>query len=232
MASKLSIIFPPARLARVGGDVFFIDELKIGDLAKLQGWLDDRCKSDYESARPELTAMAPGERYDRVRAILVADRESADAGLYGVHPDTFNDEGIVIFLLVVLKVDLDRAREVAGAITVDELVTLHRAAYRPSARAEMLGIVFPPLAGEGGDGESRDWAGDVWKVIERTGWTFDQIQNLTISQFRMVLCHGEIPSGELPDVLPNDGESQSQAAIRMSAEYRESYIRNHNYVER
>jgi hypothetical protein len=166
----------------LGGKMRAVAQLRIGDLAILQGWLEDQVPSPMDSLPPHDDPGRPAALQSAFRACRewppkLGTEEGAAL--------LATDAGTVAFVLVCLRrgdpgITLEDAIACARTMTPKEGKALHRIAYGVAPWREAAAELFeaePP-------GPPIDWADAFDKLAERFGWGPDQVAALTISQWR------------------------------------------------
>ncbi len=190
---SITAIFPRRREVTLGGRTFRVDELRLGDLADLQDWLDRSWADPLAGLRERLGDMDVAER----RAALAPAYDVAEAG-----PPTWGDErGRVLFatgagILEIFRValrrhhpelDVEVVATIAERTTPAEYAALRRALYGVGPLDEIeawLGL------DQGPSGSPIGWPQAAAEVAELYGWSLEYIEGLTVRQFRAARSGG------------------------------------------
>lgn len=177
-------ILPVARVVSMGGRDCVVEELRLKDLAELQGYVE--CQVPHPLAGMP-SAWADPEP-DTRKARLAAALRAADLWPPGIGSDAgatilSAPAGRAFFLtLVVAKSDptfrLADAITLLPSITPAEWSAFTRVAYGITPREEIVAELAPMLKGK-----PTDWCKSLDQLMEHRGLTYEQMAELTISQF-------------------------------------------------
>lgn len=199
---SLSDLYPSPRAVPFGGETFLVGELRVGDVAELQRWLDTRGPDPLAAVRPLLHApfVGPGDRHLFSEAIDLATAGPPSWGDERAGAEFAKIEGVFAFLKVVLgrgRPDLtdDRLLDLMGRMEAAEFDAAVSAAYRTSA-ADELDRAVARLTGapRGHKGDPPDWPRWIDEVSRsHGGWTYEYIAGLTLTRFFSALNEGKAP---------------------------------------
>lgn len=186
----ITALIPVPRSLPFGGGRVTVSELRLRDLAELQGVLDDRWPDPLfaiESAPPaadpedDRRAAARAHRLAVVGPPVYGD---AEASAYFSSP-----EGQVQFLAVALRrhhPDLATDALVAtwSRATFAEFGRLWRVAHGVPTVEALSRLVLPAPPRGGGAGKPASWAEMIDELSRlKPGWTYEDIYNLTITEW-------------------------------------------------
>ena len=194
----LSWVCPQPTPVALGDRVFLILPLRLRDVAALQGYVRARVPNPLEAARPALSAAPAGsaERRKLLREAYLATEnwpprygsDAADA----IFLDASGD-GVAYFVgrcLASSGIDVSRAEldAVLGTMSVDQLVTLTRTAFAADPLDELSRLIAREIdqvedLDDDDAGEDLNWAEAFRELADETGWTFDEIGAMRMTQW-------------------------------------------------
>lgn len=203
-------VVPTPEPVMVAGAVRLVWPLRLRDVATLQAWLRIAAPSPLALALADIASggLEGKARHRRLREAY--DLAEAWPPRYG-SPEAdrrfATHEGICFFLSVVAERSRwtpDELAEVLAKITRDEYAALARSAFGPDPLDELgrlMGLYDEPEADEDAPRDDLNWAEAFAEAAEATGWTFDQVADLTVPQWVAFRSGGkparaaEIPPG-------------------------------------
>lgn len=215
-AVPLDWLLPRVRFVPLGGMSRPVAELRLRDLADLQGWLADQAPHPLRDVPPERLDPEPETRRARLQAAWKAARDwpprlgSEDAAALLESP-----AGRVAFVAVCLRrcdpsVTAEDAATVAAAMDAAEWANLRRVAWGLQPWRELQGELDPTSL-DAPDAGPPDWTEAFHEIAGRTGWTFDEIGALTLGQYRAIRSgSGPVYRG----LTRRHGETPEQLAAR------------------
>jgi hypothetical protein len=215
-APPLTLCLPCVQFLTLAGTVRPVQELRLRDLADIQGWLADQVPHPLAGLPPAWADPDPDTRRARLWAAWRAARDwPPRLGTAAAADVLATPEGLVLFTLVCLRrcddqVDATSAASIAAGMAPEEWASLRRVAWGRQPWEELRDELDPDATADS-DGPPPDWCEAFHEVAERTGWTFEQIGELTVSQYRV------IRSGTAPvyrGLTRRAGESLEQLAAR------------------
>lgn len=214
-ASTITSVLPRPRATVLAGRIYALSELRLVDLAELQAWL--------ELAGPHPLAGLPCTENDddqatrpaRLRAAWRAAKEWPP--IYGSNESRdllASPGGIVAFVWLCLRrnhpeIELDEAAEVAAAMTAENWRELRRIAYGVPIWRQLIGELDPEWSDS--PANSIDWGRAFEELSAERGWTYEQIGEMTLSQWRNY-CTGGKPAQYRAQ--PRPGETAKQLMAR------------------
>ena len=209
----LAQLFPQHWPIKLGGTVYSVPPLRLRDVAKFQAWLAVFKPCPLEVVQPELEQLADGDRRERLAQIYL-DCEQWPIR-YGT-PEAARAFSTRIGCEYWLTIVFERAIPRPMPATIADLVTelsaedwtkLTRLVYELDPLDAIVGMFEPQAAVE----ESINWAEAIADVVEATGWTIEQIGDLTLSQWHTIRTGGKAERGQL-EALP--GETWQETSER------------------
>jgi hypothetical protein len=205
----------------LAGRTWLVRPLQLRQVAELQGWLAHVAdRSPLAAHRAAIAAAPEGHARDvaAARAYLALEAWPIRFGSREASPYWSTPMGARFFL----HVALERAISSGGAdpdpksLSPAEWAELGSAAFGADPLEELVGVLEPtPEA----IAEPMNWAKAFAEVARETGWTFEQIGELTVGQFLAYRTRGEVAGGT---VAPRPGETIGQAARRRAAVFAEA----------
>mgnify|MGYP000090023875 CR=1 FL=1 len=199
--SDLTRVVPFPVAVTAGGARRLVWPLRLRDFASLQAWLKTRVPCPLDAALEEIDSKGLQGRARQRRLAEAFEacevwppRQGSDAGdaLLG------SADGVIYFLTVVA----DRSKwseadllAVVSDLTPDSLASIRRAAYQ-SDPLDTLTVLMELLPDDEADPAAFNWARAFVQTIDRTGWTFDQVADLTLAQWQA------LRTGGVPDRTP------------------------------
>ncbi len=195
-------VFPVPQIVPCGGFSIKVAELRLRDLVSLQAVLDSLTPDPLEAAQK---ALGSPDRAVRHAALLEA-YDLAERGPAGYGEDSgrayfSTPEGGGMFLWVAGRrwksneMTPAKAGEMFARSTTAEYSRVWRICHGVSAR-RALGRMLLPFAGDGPKSAVRSWGEMVDDLSSSRGWTYDQILNLSLTQWIRARNDGQIPEPE------------------------------------
>lgn len=194
---SLSRAFPTSAPVALAGATFRVHQLRLRDLARLEQWALDRLASPADALAGALALDDPTERRTALADAYDAIREAQGGmGSPAVDDALSSLPGCVMQLRMAIRkprirwsVALDAARRCTDAEW--SRFTAIAWATDPLDQAAIcldreLGVTWPRPRDQTGS-----WGEAIWKVIELTGWSFDQAGRLTLSQWDLIRSGGK-----------------------------------------
>lgn len=182
----ITAILPVPRAVTLAGRSCVVGELRLGDLAELQAWLEER--ADHPLA---------AEPADDRRAQLAAAWPAAAAwpirlGSDEAAPHVATRAYRRAFLWIALRrhnPDLEPGDidAIEAAATPAEWAALQRVAWAVSPKAEIVAEVAPDPSPSTGT----DWVDVLYRIMDSLKYTPDQVRDLTLGQFRALASGGK-----------------------------------------
>jgi hypothetical protein len=193
--TSITAIFPRPREVTLGGRTFRVEELRLGDLADLQDWLDRGWECPLDGVRESLPAMDAAGRDDLLRGLwddVEAGPPRWGAGRWRALFGT--GAGILEIFRVALRrhhpeITGEDLVAVAERTSPAEYAAMRRVLFRvePMDELEAWLEIEPDEAGR-----PIGWPQAVCEVAEAyPGWTLADIEGLTIGQFRALRLGGK-----------------------------------------
>jgi hypothetical protein len=214
-APSLSLCLPRVEIVALAGVARPVMELRLCDLADLQGWLADQVPHPLAGVPPAWADPDPATRPDRLKAAWRRAREwPPKLGTPQAGEVLGTPAGLVAFVLVCLRrcdpsVTATDAAEVAAKMGPAEWATLRRIAWGRQPWEELREELDPSAAED--PGPPPDWAEGFQDLAATTGWTFEQIGELTVTQYRIARS-GTAPAYR--GLVRGAGETLEQLAAR------------------
>lgn len=203
----LSRAWPGTELVTLAGLEYQAGPYRLRDLADLERWAAGRLQMT-----PPVPADGPGRRAALAAAYEAAERGCGGLGSPEIGAALASPEGTAVQLWLGLRrhnPGLDRADclELAERVTLDEWDTFARVAWAVhpldalgEAIDREIGAAMPRRRGPA---DPAAWGKSLWAVIEATGWTLEQLGELTLPQWDVVRTRGEARHGHC-DLSPED----------------------------
>lgn len=184
-SNSLSRLYPRPREVTLAGRIYRVGEVRVGDLATLQHWLDGRWQDPLDAIRDSLGSMEESE----LRAALRGIWDECEEG-----PPTWGDErsdalfatgsGILqIFRSALARYQPELDEEAVTAIAERTSRAEYAALQRAWFGVEPGDEVARMLEVDPGDrGSPIGWPQAICEVCEAYGWTIEYVETLTISQ--------------------------------------------------
>ena len=204
--SDLTKVIPFAMPVSLGGLTVMVMPLRLREFAQLQAWLNRVVPSPLEDAR---AAIQASEGDDRRKLLAdVFERSLTWPVRYGsgLGSQLFGSQAGARFFLAVAMSRADRVFSQAeldamlGKITPDEWRQLSAILFGSNPIDEVVRMLDPA---PDVPSEDLNWAQAFAEVAESTGWTFEQLADLTLSQWIAIRSGGK-PSNPF---APRPGES-------------------------
>lgn len=183
-SAPITSVLPRKQAVRLGGKPYKVGQLRIGDVALLQGIIELETPNPMDSLPLEGDPARPAAMEAAWEAIRQwppkLGTEEGEAWL-------LSDVGIVAFVWVCLsrsrpKLTRDEAEAIAQGMTRQEYRILRRVAWGTPLWKEAA-TELGKLDGEA-SGPPIDWAEAFRDLADWFGWTPDQVAKLTTSQWR------------------------------------------------
>ncbi len=221
----LTQVLPQPVPIRLAGVDYLARQLRLKDIAAIQEWIALASPCPAAQYRPIWEAL-DGEDRQKVaaRAYLAAEHwppEVATPDGDAVLLYQFEDgrrHGVELLLRIVLDanpgIDNELIASLATSITLSEFSELTSIAYGVDILDELAALIdLPP--DERGPREATNWGKIAWDIIEATGYTFDQIGDLYLSQMKILRSGGEHARGHIPMRPGMDIASESKRRRRL-----------------
>lgn len=196
----LSKLFPAPVEMPLGGGIFMASQFRMGDLADMERWALWRL-GRVERYGSLLTLQDPEARKAALcRAYLAVEADPGHGfGSKAVDEVLATPEGAVLQLWLSLrqahpKFGQADAIELLGQVTAEQWHDFTAWAWNvdpldelAGALDRLIGVTLP----EGEAPTGSDWERAVGDVIEKTGWTLDEIKALTLGQWDAIRRGGE-----------------------------------------
>jgi hypothetical protein len=190
----ISRVIPVPRVVILGGGPRVADELRIGDMARLQAWLEEQTPHPLAEIPPEWADPEPRTRPARLKAAWEA---SASWPIrYGTAEGSRllgSTEGRAYFLTLCLRrsdpgFGLADALGLILRIAPLEWAALRRVAYGLTAREEVAEEIAP----DAGPGKTANWCLSIHRATQFSGGpTYQDISEWTLSQWRNFCSEGK-----------------------------------------
>jgi hypothetical protein len=221
--ADITDILPQPRRVRLAGQDYEVSELTFADVARIQAWLNRASPCPMDDARDRIDGLDGPER----RKILLETYQALKSWppRYG-DPEASEllqtEGGAAEFLFVALSrhqpdFTRDDAMVMAPLLTASEWEELSRALVNPDPMAEVVRLIFGPERNGRDRGREDDWEdGCPWTLAvdairQATGWTYEEIGRLTLTQSVLVHRKGCRPG---PAVPVEPGESLTEIVRR------------------
>lgn len=219
----ITAVFPRPASVTLAGRPFLVDELRVGDVAELQAWLD-RSHDPLAAVRPLFGAawVDPADRGKFDAAVDLVDEGPPAWGDARAAELLATPMGLFMFLSVVLKrhqptLTATELVDLMGAMGPGEYSSLGEAVHRVDPM-DVLSRAIDRHAGtapDPGDGSPYKWREWAYRVAESTGYTFAEMAELTLTQFFSILSGGKAPERGGRAIRP--GEDVEAIARRRAA---------------
>lgn len=213
----LTRAFPVPRPVALGPGRYLAEELRLSDLAALQGWIEAQVGDPMEGHPPGWADPDPATRPDRLLALWASSS--------GWYPTPATPRGAALltspsgrrfFLGLVLgrhhpdltDADLDA---ILAQTTPAQWGALVRVAYGVSPKMEILAELAPD-----DEGGPTNWPKNIVAIMREYCLTFVEVADLTLSQWRLLCSDGATPEG----TKASQARGQRVHALRRAAEAR------------
>lgn len=190
----ITAIIPVPRRCTLGGVPVLVSEARLRDMAELQGYLDDEAPDPLGC----LLEIAGDADQSATHRRLVQARKLAKEGpqLYGSADTSLRqtNAGIAFFLWVALKRHQpEMTAECVVALSADMTAAEFDRIYRVFHGTKPLRLLDRLLLGPGGDdyGRTLTWGEAIDRVARDRGWTYPDVYNLSLTEWRNALRDGE-----------------------------------------
>lgn len=207
-APPITSILPRPRAVALAGRVYALAELRLVDLAELQAWLE--LAAPHPLAGLPHVANDPDPATRRARLVVAWHAAKEWPPVYG--SDAARDllaspGGAVAFVWLCLRrhqpdTPLDEAANVAAAMTAEEWRELRRVAYGVPIWRQLIGELDPEWSDS--PANAIEWGEAFERLSADRGWTYEQIGEMTLSQWRNYCTGGKPPEYR---ARPRRGES-------------------------
>jgi hypothetical protein len=186
-------VIPIRRRVLLGGERHVADELRLEDVAEIQGWLEDAAPHPLASIPPAWADPEPETR--RARLIEAWEASGEWPVRYGTERASVllaSTNGRAYFLALCLRRSNPdfgpiQASRLISLVTPLEWAALRRVAYGLTPREE----IAEELAPSGQGGRTANWCLSFHRAINsQSGLTYESIKHLTISQWRNFCSEG------------------------------------------
>lgn len=197
----LTRVVPTPEAVRAGGSVRLVHPLRLRDVARIEAFVRSRVPCPLDVALDEIAAKGLRGRARQRR--LAEAYEACEAW-----PPRFGDpaadavldtaDGIVFLLALIAdrsgwtRGDLE---DLLGSIEPGDLARIRAAAFQadPIDRlTDLMGLRDPDPEPDAAPSEPANWGESFARAAELTGWTFDQIADLTLPQWRALRTGGKV----------------------------------------
>jgi hypothetical protein len=187
-------VIPVARAIKLGGESHVVDELRLGDLAEIQAWIESAEPHPLDGMPPASADPEPESRLAR----LAEAWEKARAwpprlGTTRAGQLLNSNEGRTFFLVFCLSrrnpsFGLAQALELLPKITPAEWASLRRVAYGITPREEIAAELDDEDDGDG----PPDWCRSVHNALQAEGCPdYRGIGQIYLSQWRNICSQGK-----------------------------------------
>jgi hypothetical protein len=206
MPTHIGAVIPTPIPVAVAGSVRLVAPLRLRDVAEMQTWLSCRIPCPLAAALADLEGLEGKYRNRRLSAAYEAlEAWPPRYGSPEAEAEFSKLDGLAFFLAIVGRRSGWTAEDLAdvlAGIRPAEYAALCLAAFGSDPLDEcgrLMGI-YQPEAEDGRRSEDLNWAEAFADVADATGWTFDQIADLTLSQWTAYRTRGK--SGRDPITPP------------------------------
>ena len=197
--NRITTLVPRKTDVQLGNRIFRVGEMRLLDLANLQGWLEDQWEDPLEALRGRLTHLQGKERRNTLGAIW----EACEAGppVWGTSRANklfHTAEGIVqTFMAILGEHNPDLTREDIEDIAEEtanhpdgwkQYQTMIRA-WQPVDSIEELAFMLGMDSGP--QGKPVTWVQAVCQTCDAMGWTIEYVMGLTMRQFKAIRSGGK-----------------------------------------
>lgn len=200
--SDLTSVIPQPEFVGLGDRTFPVLPFRLADLARLQAFAASRLPHPFpEDARRAVAdpgTPRPVRRKILRESFLAAQDWPPRYGTPEADEAFVGGDGVLFFVSVALRssgVGLPSAEleELAATITRAQLAALTSVAFAARAVDVLNALVADELGErrEEGDDEPDNWGKAFVEVAEQTGWTFAEIAELRLPQWRELRSAGE-----------------------------------------
>lgn len=226
MPTTILDVLPRPRVLTLAGRGYVVEQLQLRDLADLQAWLADEAADPMADLPSRDFDPEPATRRKRVLAAWQAMKTYPPA--YGTDEAAdrlSSPAGRAAFVYVVLAkrnaITAEEAVDVARGMSSAEWRSLRRAAYSSTAWKELAREIDPDFDPDPHPDAPKpkpyDWIEAFETLSANRGWTYDQIGNLYLSQWRAISSGGRSESYRSER---REGESAKEHMARTKALFR------------
>ena len=213
--SDLTSVIPQPEFVGLGDRTFPVLPFRLADLARLQAFAASRLPHPFpEDARRAVAdpgTPRPVRRRILREAFLAAQDWPPRYGTPEADVAFLGEDGVLFFVAVALHssgadVPPEELASIAPGITRGQLARLASVAFATRIVEELNELVADELgepSDPDADGEPANWGKSFAEVAEQTGWTFAEIAELRLPQWR------ELRSGGESKVRARDGSSEA-----------------------
>lgn len=213
--SSLTDLLPQTTEVVIGGRTFVVGQLTIRDIAYFQHRLEERQPHPYAHSR-EAIENSEGELQEAL-VLKVVREDYRYPPLYSGYRDA---RELLDFLQRLLSRHQEFTQEdainLAMDITGEELKILDKLAFNDTPRDQLIRFLTPPKDSNPWE-RADDWGEILDRIAQVYRWTYDQIGDLTISQFQTACRAGKLKA------VPGSGgkvDTFEDAVDRMERERR------------
>ena len=192
--STLTDFFPTTTAVKLGQKSFTVGQLTLRDVAQLQSFVEEENPHPYCKYREKIQ-VAEGE----VRDALLMRCQREDLQWPPLWSGARSGKQLLQFLQLVLSkhndITLEEVIEIASNITSKELQQLDSVVYHFTDRDEFIALHQRPKQEKPWE-RVDNWGEIIHGLINRYGFTIDQIGDLTLSQYHLLMTQGK------PKALP------------------------------
>lgn len=214
---RISRVLPRPRLLTLGGATYLVGELRLSDIADLQSWLEGVAPHPLADLPDIDEDPEPETRRRRVLSCWKAVRGWPPA--YGSDAASIylnSAAGMIAFLLVVLRrhqpaATAEDAAALASRMSLADWKMLRRTVYAADGDLwkELIAEIDPEY--EAYEGKPIDWGEEFERISADRGWTYEQIGEMTIGQWRNLHAGGK---RETFKMRPRPGETMKELGER------------------
>lgn len=192
----LSRIFPQTVGLTVGGELVMFAELRLADLAAIQQWIEmyDGHPVDAAIASGDPVAWMAGKKAkvvswpprwgDKSGEEIMATQAAWVVTILASMQRAATQDGKPI-------PTFDDAAKVGTSMTEDEARQARRVIYGTPAWQEAQRLLAPDFEYDDRDREPTDWQGGVAWLCKEYGYTPEQVGQMSLSQFRLLVSEGK-----------------------------------------
>lgn len=219
---RITHLVPRKTDVLLGDRIFQVGEMRLSDLAHLQGWLEEQWDNPLEATRMSLVGLTGKERRDMVSAIWDACMEGPPVWGTSRAQKLFNTgEGITHTFITIL-------RQFHPDLTRDEVINIASAtgdhpdgwlqyqsmlkSWQPVEAIEEVAFMLG-MDETGPEGKPITWVQAVCQTCEDYGWSIEYVMGLTMRQFKAIRTGGKPREFGIP-VAPKTNLKAVVAAMK------------------